>query len=286
MGRSHECDYPSDVERLPICTRPRIKLGGSSKEIDREIKVIIKQALSVYEVIQDVLKDLQPDAIVTQDQCEVCAVSLPDVKAAVSDWVGQDTNIVSLEAASFAAVYDDVRRVAEALNAPDGGAEVVEKMQEAASEITRRSAMLDNRRSVACIEWAEPLMAAGNWIPELVEFAGGRDLFGSAGQHSPWLDWDDLRDADPDVIVLMPCGYDLERTRDEALLLSKHPHWRSLRAVRAGQTYITDGNAYFNRPGPRLKDSLEMMAEMLHPNHFQFGHEGSGWMRLAEPALT
>lgn len=286
VGRSHECDFPLGVEALPVCTRPRVKLDGSSAEIDRKVKEIVEQALSVYEVLNDTLRSISPDIIVTQDQCEVCAVSLPDVEEAVCTWVGNDIEIVSLTAESTSAVYDDIRRVAKTLNVPDGGAEVVERMQARQAEINARAATLDEHPRVACIEWADPLMAAGNWIPEFVAAAGGEDLFGSAGEHSAWLEWEALLKADPDVIVLMPCGYDLERTREEADLLSRDPRWGDLRAVREGRTYITDGNAFFNRPGPRLKESLEMMAEILHPEQFEFGHEGRAWRRLADRAAT
>ena len=127
-------------------------------------------------------------------------------------------------------------------------------------------------------------MAAGNWIPEFVEAAGAENLFGRAGEHSPWLEWQALLDADPDVIILMPCGYDLERTREEADLLARDPRWSDLQAVRNERVYVTDGNAFFNRPGPRLKESLEMMAEMIHPDHFNFGHAGRGWVRIPPAA--
>ncbi|MCY4496960.1 MAG: cobalamin-binding protein [Rhodospirillaceae bacterium] len=282
VGRSHECDFPSGIEALPVCTRPRVKLDGTSFEIDIKVKEIVRKVLSVYEVLIDTLKRVSPEIVVTQDQCEVCAVSLPDVQTALRDWVGSDIAIVTLTAASTTAVYDDIRRVAGALDAVETGAHVVDRMQSRFAEISERAAGLDHCPRVVCIEWTDPLMAAGNWIPEFVEAAGGENLFGDAGEHSPWLEWEALLDADPDVIVLMPCGYDLDRTREEADLFSEHTRWLSLRAVREGRAYVTDGNAYFNRPGPRLKDSLEMMAEMLHPECFSFGHEGYGWMRLSK----
>ena len=284
VGRSHECDFPTGVETLPVCTRPRVKLDGSSSEIDRKIEEIVGKVLSVYEVLNDTLKEASPEVIVTQNLCEVCAVSLPDVEAAVSDCVGGDVDIVSLNAESTAAVYDDIRRVVTALNAVDTGAEVVERMQSRFAEIAERAAVLDDRPSVAYIEWADPLMAAGNWIPEFVEAAGAENLFGRAGEHSPWLEWQALLDADPDVIILMPCGYGLERTREDADLLARDARWSDLQAVRNERVYVTDGNAFFNRPGPRLKESLEMMAEMIHPDHFSFGHVGRGWVRIPPAA--
>lgn len=284
VGRSHECDFPGGVEALPVCTRPRANLNGSSQEIDSKIKDIIAKSLSVYEVLNDVLKKVKPDVIVTQNQCEVCAVSLNDVEAAVYELVDSTIEIVSLAGESTTAIYDDIHRVAAVLNASALGAEVIERMQSRLAEISASAEKLDTRPRTACIEWVDPLMAAGNWIPEFVEASGGENLFGSIGEHSPWLEWSELLEADPDVIVLMPCGYGLERTTKEAQMLASDKRWISLRAVREGRAYVTDGNAYFNRPGPRLRDSLEMMAEMIHPNIFDYGHKGIGWLESIPPA--
>ena len=136
------------------------------------------------------------------------------------------------------------------------------------------------RPSIACIEWIDPLMAAGNWMPELVRMAGGTNLFGTDGAHSPWMTWEDLKRADPDVIAVLPCGFDIARTRREMPALTERPDWPGLRAVRNGRVYLTDGNQYFNRPGPRIAESLEILAELLHPRHFDFGHRGTGWVPL------
>ncbi|MGB3201026.1 MAG: ABC transporter substrate-binding protein, partial [Nodosilinea sp.] len=131
--------------------------------------------------------------------------------------------------------------------------------------------------TVACIEWTEPLMAAGNWVPELVTIAGGESLFGEVGRHSPWLTWDDLVTADPEIIVIMPCGYDLVVTQRESEALATHPQWAQLNAVQTGRVYLTDGNQYFNRPGPRLVDSVEILAEIFHPQQAVYGYRGQGW---------
>jgi iron complex transport system substrate-binding protein len=145
--------------------------------------------------------------------------------------------------------------------------------------IERRAAALPERPRLACIEWIEPLMSASNWMPELVAMAGGINLFGEAGRHSPWMDFGALEAADPDIILIMPCGFDIPRAQAEMGALTSRPAWRDLRAVREGQVVIADGNQYFNRPGPRLVDSLEILAEILHPETFRFGHEGTGWVR-------
>jgi iron complex transport system substrate-binding protein len=151
--------------------------------------------------------------------------------------------------------------------------------------IAQQTADLPHKPTVATIEWIDPLMAAGNWMPQLVEMAGGRNLLGQAGRHSPWLTWDELIDADPDVIVVLPCGYDLPTTERELTVLTQDARWQALRAVQVGRVYLTDGNQYFNRPGPRLVESLEILAEILHPDRFQFGHHGTGWRALAPASV-
>ncbi|QYO64781.1 ABC transporter substrate-binding protein [Leptolyngbya sp. 7M] len=151
---------------------------------------------------------------------------------------------------------------------------------------TTQSLPADQRPTVACIEWVNPLMGAGNWIPELVTMAGGTPLFGKVGQHSAWLQWSDLIEADPDILVIMPLGFGLERTRQDVTELAQHPDWTKLKAVQTGRVYITDGNHYFNRPGPRLVDSLEILAELLHPNLFQFGYRAKGWDVAADTSTN
>jgi len=280
VGRSHECDFPETVKRLPVCTEPKLKVDMAGYAIDEQVKAIIQEGLSVYRVHADRLKQLQPDIIITQTQCEVCAVSLRDVEAAVCDWVGSRPRIVSLEPNALADIWADIGRVATALGVLDRGAALVEQLQSRMAAIAERARHLPDRPTVACVEWIEPLMAAGNWMPELVEMAGGVNLFGMAGQHSPWLTWEELRARDPDVIFVSPCGFDIARSRAEMPALTAKPEWPQLRAVRSGRVYLADGNQYFNRPGPRIVESLEILAEILHPSVFHFGHEGAGWQRL------
>ena len=280
VGRSHECDFPDEVRRLPVVTEPKFLTQGTSAEIDRRVKDLLERALSVYRVDALRLKALRPDVIVTQSQCEVCAVSLSEVEQAVSDWLEARPRIVSLEPTGLADLWTDIARVADALGVPERGAALVESLQERMAAIAERAGGLAGRPSVASIEWIDPLMAAGNWMPELVEKAGGVSLFGEAGKHSPGMRWEALVRADPEVIVVLPCGFDMARTRAEMPALTGRPDWRELRAVRAGRVFLTDGNQYFNRPGPRLVESLEILAEILHPEAFHLGHEGTGWERL------
>lgn len=280
VGRSHECDFPESVKRLPVCTEPKFNPEGTSAEIDQGVKTILQKALSVYRVHVDLLKQLQPEVIVTQSQCEVCAVSLRDVEQAVCEWIGSRPRIVALEPNNLSDVWADISRVAEALGIPERGAELVGRLKQRMAAISEKARALPGRPTVACIEWIEPLMAAGNWMPELVEMAGGVSLFGVAGQHSPWMTWEQLVEKSPEVIVVQPCGFDIKRSRKEIPALTHRPGWRDLRAVRDRRVYLTDGNQYFSRPGPRLVESLEILAEVLHPAVFRFGHEGTGWQCL------
>jgi iron complex transport system substrate-binding protein len=265
VGRSHECDFPADVQRLPALTTPKFEVGGAtSAEIDARVRAIVRDGLSVYRVDGEALRALEPDVILTQDHCEVCAVSLADVKAATCAWTGRPVDIVSLRPDSLADACADIRRVAAALRAPAEGEALVRQMQQRIAAVGARVAGRPRPR-VAFIEWVEPLMAGGNWMPELIEAAGGRNLFGTAGRRSDWMQWSELAAADPDAIVVAPCGYDLARCLQELPLLEARPGWSALAAVRSGRVCFADGNAYFNRPGPRLADSTEILAEMLHP---------------------
>ncbi len=279
VGRSHECDYPESVKRLPACTRPKLDVHAPSAEIDRQVRALVESAAAVYDVDAALLEQLDPDVIVTQSQCEVCAVSLRDVERAVGDWTHKCPRIVSLKPDSLADVWHDIERVAVALGAHDRGVELIGRLRRRMNDVAERTSHLSERPRVACVEWVDPLMAAGNWVPELVSLAGGVSLFGEAGKHAPGMTWQQLAAADPDAIVLMPCGFDLARTLAEAEMLEDKAEWKSLRAVRQGRVYATDGNAYFNRPGPRLAESLEVLAEVLHSGAFVLQHEGTGWRR-------
>ncbi len=284
VGRSHECDYPPSVRRLPVCTAPLIDPYASSAEIDRQVKTVLRDALSVYRVDGDLLRELRPDVVITQSQCDVCAVSLKDVETALCAWIDARPRLVSLEPNALADIWRDIQHVAEALGEPERGRALIDRLQGRIAAVADRVAALPDRPTVACIEWIDPLMAAGNWVPELVELAGGENLFGEAGKHSPWMTWEQLVTRDPDVIVVLPCGFDIERSRQELPVLSERRQWSALRAVQNGRVYLTDGNQYFNRPGPRLVESLEILAELLHPEAFCFGHEGTGWEQVVAVA--
>jgi iron complex transport system substrate-binding protein len=280
VGRSHECDHPASVTRLPALTAPKLDPEGSSRQIDDRVKQLVRDGLSVYRVDAERLRELAPSVILTQDQCEVCAASLSDVEAALGVWIGARPQLVSLNPRTLGDVWEDLARVAAALGAAERGQDLVGELARRVGEVAERSLRVRSQPSVACVEWIDPLMAAGNWMPELVTLAGGHSLFGESGRDSPWLEWETLRATDPEVIVVLPCGFDLPRTRSELAPLLARPGWEKLRAVTSGRVYLTDGNQYFNRPGPRLAESLEILAEILHPDEFRPAHRGSAWQPL------
>jgi iron complex transport system substrate-binding protein len=281
VGRSHECDFPPEIAVLPVCTRPTIDIHADSREIDRAVKDRVRNALSVYDVFDDVLERLQPTHIITQTQCEVCAVSLRDVERSVAMRLASKPQIVSLTPNSLADVWDDMRRVAVAVGIEAHGEEVIASLQARMCDISAEARSARERARVACIEWTEPLMAGGNWTPELIAMAGGVNLLGEAARHSGYITWEQVLASDPDVIIVAPCGFDIPRTRDEMHWLTDRPEWSSVRAVRKGGVYLADGNQYFNRPGPRLVETLRIMAEILHPRLFEPTFEGAGWSKFA-----
>jgi iron complex transport system substrate-binding protein len=280
VGRSHECDHPPWVARLPACTAPNIDADGSSADIDERMRQARATGLPAYRVIVETLAKLEPDLIVTQVQCEVCAVSLDEVRRVLAALPEPRPRIVTLQAAGLADFWKDIASVADALNARHEAAALIAQLKERMSAIATTTRALPVTPGVACIEWIQPLMAAGNWMPELVKLAGGHPLFVQPGMHSLRLDWETLRAQDPEVLLLMPCGFDIARSRRDLPVLQELPGWSALQAVRNRRVYLCDGNQYFNRPGPRLLASLEILAEILHPQLFHFDHQGRGWETL------
>jgi iron complex transport system substrate-binding protein len=285
VGRSHECDTPASVLSLPVCTCPRFDICGDSRQIDQRVKETLANAVSVYEVFEDALAALQPTHILTQTQCQVCAVSLADVERALSDRFPTRPVVVALEPNSLADIRNDVMRVAQACDIEERGRALIESMDRRMGRIAALARSTGRHPRVALIEWQEPLMAAGNWMPELVTMTGAENLFGEAGAHSPqqstWMQWQDLVAADPDAIVVSPCGYDLARTREEMHWLTDRDEWTQLRAVREGRVFLADGNQYFNRPGPRVVETLEILGEMLFPERFPPVLEDRAWATFA-----
>jgi len=281
VGRSHECDFPQSVKQLPICSVANFPDDMSSAAIDVRVKEILADALSVYTVKRDVIKQLAPDVVITQAQCEVCAVSLKDVEEALDNFLNKQARIISLQPNKLDDIFNDISTVAAALNVEQAGNTLLEDLQERVDIIRHKLKYVESRPTIACIEWLEPLMVSGNWIPEIVGIAGGSSILAEAGKHSPFVKWDDIRAQNPELMVVMPCGFSIERTMREIDLLLTLPGFADMQAVKNNRVYIADGNQYFNRPGPRIVDSIEILAEIIHPKLFNFGYEGNGWIKFS-----
>ena len=284
VGRPHECDYPDRVQDVPVVTEPTYDSAGDSAAIDDAVQAQLQDGLSLYEVDLERLQALEPDLIVTQDQCEVCAVSLPELESQLGTWTGGTPDILSMQPQTLKEVLDEALRLARAMEALDAGMEVLANL-ETGLRILRDQIGVDRGTnpqslpSVACVEWMEPLMVAGHWMPDVVEMAGGRPLLGTAGAPSEQIEWDELRAADPDVLALMPCGFTIDETRRDLHYLTERPGWEQLSAVEKERVALLDGNAYFNRPGPRLYRAIEVLASVLHPESLAPDPAVAGWER-------
>ena len=265
VGVSHECDYPANVIGLPTLTEPKLDPHRLSEEIDTRVRQIVQEGLSVYRIKTDVLQSLQPEIIVTQDQCNVCAVALPEVEEAVRCFLTPGVKVVSLKPQRLSDIWEDMRHVARTTGREDAAEEVLRGLKQRLWKLEQQTRHLSRPR-VACIEWIEPLIAAGNWVPELLEIAGGEYTLTGAGEHSPVMTWETLVAHQPDVLVLMPCGFPIGQTQRELSALRAYPQWNMFPAVKTNRVFIVDGNAYLNRPGPRIVDSAEILAEILHPD--------------------
>jgi iron complex transport system substrate-binding protein len=266
VGISHECDYPAEIRDRAVLTRSRIDGDGSSRAIDTAVRAVLSDALSIYAVDEARLAELAPDVIVTQDLCEVCAVSLDDVRAAVARLAHRDeVQIVSLRPTRLADVLGDVERVAAAIGNAARGGELRRDLERRIDAVATRAAGARARPRVVTLEWMEPLMVGGTWMPELVELAGGQPVGATPGGPAPTISPADLAALAPDVVVIKPCGFSLERALTERAVIE-----RDVLGALGGRArvYVTDGNAYFNRPGPRLVESLEIMAACVHPERF------------------
>jgi len=276
VGRSHECDEPADVATLPALTAPRIDAAASSRQIHEQVGHAMADAggaAALYTLDAEALHRLEPDLVLTQAACAVCAVAADDVRAAVAK-TGLPARVLELSPTTLADVYADIVAVGAATGALAKAREVVARLRARVRSVTCRvqaaERQAEARPTVAMLEWLDPPMAAGNWVPELVALAGGVDALGKAGEHSHWITWDDVIAADPDVVVLAPCGFTVDRVVAEGETPAIRNRLKMLRAFRSGRVWALDGHHLLNRPGPRLVDSLEVLAEILHPGLFAF----------------
>ncbi len=278
VGVTHECDWPPFVRALPKLTSSRIPKGASQRTIDRAVKAELDQGAGLYDLDEDALAALEPDLVVTQALCAVCAVSIETVTDAVCR-MPNTARIVNLEPHCLADVWETIRLVAQAAGVPERGRKLVAEIARRIATVERAVAARTTTPSLVLLEWLDPPFACGHWTPEIVTRAGGRELLGRAGAPSYEVDLDVLLAADPEILVIACCGRDLARTRHEATAwLTQRPALHRLRAVSTGRVFLVDGNAYFSRPGPRLVDSIEMLAAILHPEHVS-------WPETAAPAL-
>ena len=265
VGVSHECDYPVSVVGLPILTSSRIPEGLSSSEIDRLVTDQLKNDEALYDLVMEPLVELQPDLIVTQALCDVCAVSGNDVAKAIGSLPG-DPQVINLEPICLDDVLETVTLLAEAAQCVEQGQRYREELQSRIDIVSQRSAPLTGKPRVALLDWLEPLFDGGHWTPEIIALAGGIPVFGDKRQPSQRREWHELVDAAPDIIFIALCGFNVERSLQDVEAFLKTEGFIELHRRTGTQVYLVDGNAYFSRPGPRLVDALEIMANALHPD--------------------
>jgi iron complex transport system substrate-binding protein len=266
VGVTHECDYPPEIAALPRVTRTAIPTDASSREIDEMVRERLKSQNALYTLDLEALETVAPDLLVTQALCDVCAVAEAEVREAACSLPGMP-RVLNLEPMNLDEVLQTLLLVGEATGCEERAEQVVTSLRRRIAEVSSRSAAipLRERPRVGFLEWIDPLFNGGHWNPQLVEWAGGVDVLGSPGERSRTIDWDALIAAAPEVLFIACCGFKSERTLEEIALLTGHPRWHDLPCAGTRRVYVTDGNAYFSRPGPRLVDGLEIMAHALHP---------------------
>ena len=267
-GVSHECDYPPEAAAKPTLIRSAFDQSSlSSLEIDHAVMERLRSGEGVYTIDQDLLRQAEPDLILTQELCDVCAVPYSEVKRAVDQLVSRP-RLLPLSPSLLGDVLQDISRVGEATGREEQAGFLVRRLRERIDRVTARTATAAERPATFCLEWADPLYVAGHWIPEMVEMAGGIDGLGGKGKPSVPIEWERVVIYAPEVVILMPCGFDVERAVREMPLLTRLPGWSDLPAVQRGQVYAVNATAYFSRSGPRLVDGLELLAKILHPELF------------------
>jgi len=266
VGVTHECDYPAFVKYLPKVTQTLIPHDASSHDIDALVRERLKTNLALYTLNMPVLESLKPYLLVTQALCDVCAVASDEVESAACALPGRP-RVINLEPSSLEEVLECLAQVGEAVGRADRAAAVIASLRARIAAVSERTERLspEQRPRVAFLEWIDPLFNAGHWNPALIELAGGIDILGAAGQPSRTTAPEQLIDSRPDVLFIACCGFAVERTLQDLPILAQLPGWTDLPCVRTGRVYVSDGSAYFSRPGPRLVDSLEMLANALHP---------------------
>jgi iron complex transport system substrate-binding protein len=282
VGKSHECDFPEESAAIPTVSSSSISNSLSSLEIDNLVKEKVWEALSLYELNIDLIKQLQPDLIITQDQCKVCAIHLSDLESLIEKELGYQPKIVSFQPSSLDDFYANFRELGILLEQEEQASNLLEEYSDRIEIIKHKVKFVKHRPQILCIEWMEPLMSAGHWTPELIQIAGGEAVLSKSFNKSEYINIEDIIAAQPDGILIAPCGFTLERTRTELDALLNQEAWQGLKAVQKGHVFIADGNRFFNRSGPGLIDTAEMIAEILQVNQFYYGMEGHYWEQISK----
>ncbi len=268
VGVSHECDFPKEANELPRITRcPVHDRNLTSRETDEWVRRALHEKGTIYTIDEPLLRTLRPDVILTQRLCDVCAVGYGTV-AKLAQTLPGPPRVVNLEPTSLADIFDDIRRVADACDVRERAEKLIQSLCDRVENVRERAARIPDRPRSFVMEWVDPPFCSGHWGPELVEIAGGFDPLGRKHQPSAQIDWQQVLDARPEIIVLALCGYDIARARRDYELLGRFPGFDSIPAARSGEIYVVNASAYFSRPGPRIVDSLEILAGILHPNEF------------------
>ena len=281
VGVSHECDFPSEANQRPRVTHcPVHNSGMTSREVDEWVRRALRENGTIYTIDEPLLRKLRPDVILTQKLCDVCAVGYGTVARLAETLPGPPT-VVNLEPSSVSDIFDEIRRVAKVCDVPERADKLLSQLSDRIEGVRRRANRIRHRPRCFLMEWVDPPFCSGHWGPELVEIAGGYDALGRKRQPSLQIEWQEVIDTRPDVIVLALCGYNIDRARRDYEILRGFPEFNSLPAARRGEIYLVDASAYFARPGPRIVDSVEILAGILHPREFpEFTSRGSGDPRV------
>ncbi|HSS76610.1 MAG TPA: cobalamin-binding protein [Thermoanaerobaculia bacterium] len=262
VGVSHECDFPAEARTRPILTGSALTPGMTASEVDAAVAAQVGNGASLYTLDEGRIAELDPDVIVTQQLCPVCAVSTDQVDGAVRP-LPRCPDVISLDPKSLTDVFMDIRKVGDLTGRTDRATGLLENLQ-VRLDVVRATVSAKARPRVLALEWLDPPFAGGHWVPEMIALAGGLDVIASPGDHSARLTWEQIAEADPDVIVVMPCGYDEQGAAAQIETIADRPEWQSLRAVREGRVFPVDANGCFSRPGPRLVDGIERLAAIFH----------------------
>ena len=267
VGISHDCDWPEEIRKKPKLSEAKVSYDYPSNEIDQIVRETLHNGMSVYHLDPEHLKHVNPDVILTQELCEVCAPSFDDVQEAAKI-LDQEPKIISLEPKNIGEILENILLVGDSLGEPQKAIDLVAVLQSRIERVHDRISQAEAFPRVLALEWMAPLFVGGHWVPEMIECAGGETM-GEVSEPSFEINWDDVVNFDPEIIVLMPCGFSPHRTQEEMHLMYEDPAWEDLRAVKHEQVYLVHGSYYFNRPGPRVVAGLEIMASIVHPELFR-----------------